>query len=233
VPGPDSIAAALAPAQSKALADDVVDRLRRAILQGTFRPGVHLREEELAAALQVSRSPVREALLQLEREGLVLRRRHRGAMVTRLSRRDLDEVYSLRLALERLALRWATANASTEDCDRMDAAVVAIGDSIAPDISVQEAARIDLEFHDLVYQAARHERLYRTWSELRPQVHLFLLARNYVANPEFRQVMIDGHRSLVDAIRARNEDGADRIAEAHVRASYARVAESYDADERG
>src|SRR6476469_10949085 len=102
----------LTPTVKRSLADDVVDRLRDAIFHGSFKPGEALREEQLAAMLDVSRGPVREALVQLEREGLVIVRRHRGATVARLSRRDLEEVYSLRLALERLAVQRAVRHAT-------------------------------------------------------------------------------------------------------------------------
>src|SRR5947207_7179212 len=74
-------------------------RRREAILRGDFAPGERLREVEIAARHDVSRGPVREALLQLEQEGLVILRRNRGAVVARMSRADLEEVYSLRLAL--------------------------------------------------------------------------------------------------------------------------------------
>ena len=89
------------------LADAIHGQLRAAILSGQCAPGEHLREVEIADRYDVSRGPVREALLQLEREGLVLLRRNRGAVVARLSRADLEEVYSLRLALERLAVAQA------------------------------------------------------------------------------------------------------------------------------
>src|SRR3954451_14400347 len=105
----------LSPTVKRSLADDVVDRLRDAIFHGSFKPGEALREEQLAAMLDVSRGPVREALVQLEREGLVLVRRHRGATVARLSRGDLEEVYSLRLALERLAIQRAARLATERD----------------------------------------------------------------------------------------------------------------------
>src|SRR6185503_14103153 len=97
------------------LADSIRGRLRDAILTGGFAPGEHLREVEIAAKYDVSRGPVREALLQLEREGLVLLRRNRGAVVARLSRADLDEVYSLRLALERLAVVEAARHGTEAD----------------------------------------------------------------------------------------------------------------------
>src|SRR6201986_4591760 len=78
--GPDATAI-LTPAAATLLSDEIVERLREAILAGMFAPGDRLREEQLADALGVSRGPVRNALLQLEREGMVLRRRNRGDSV--------------------------------------------------------------------------------------------------------------------------------------------------------
>src|SRR4051812_32626927 len=93
----------VAPARRRGLADEVADRIRDAIFGGAYRPGAQLREVELSAALDVSRGPVREALLRLEREGLVRSAWHRGATVTTLSAGDVAELYSLRGALEHLA----------------------------------------------------------------------------------------------------------------------------------
>jgi DNA-binding GntR family transcriptional regulator len=233
-PLPERLREALAPAETRSLAENVVERLRRAILHGDFEPGERLREEQLAGALEVSRGPIREAFAQLEREGLVQRRRHRGVVVSWLSERDLAEVYSLRVALEALALRWAARNATADDCERMQRAVDAIGRSISPDVSVREAAQVDLEFHDLVYEAAHHERLHRIWLDLRPQVFLFFLSRDYVATPEFRELMVRTHSEVVELIRAREEERAEEVAELHMRTSYLHVLESYrrDADDR-
>src|SRR5437879_5426292 len=186
----DGRIATLAPPSKEALADAVVERLRRTILEGHVAPGEPLREERLAAALEVSRGPVREALLQLEREGLVLRRPHRGAVVARLSRRDLEEVFSLRLALERLAFHWAARRATPDDVARLEASVRVQAKQLPGNVSRQRAAALDLEFHDIVYDAARHERLHRFWSNLRPQVHIFLLSRDYVGTPDFADIMV-------------------------------------------
>jgi DNA-binding GntR family transcriptional regulator len=221
---------ALAPAETRSLADNVAERLRRAILNGDFEPGERLREEQLAGALRVSRGPIREAFAQLEREGLVQRRRHRGVIVSRLSERDLAEVYSLRVTLEALALRWAARNATPADCERMERAVEAIGTSLSPEVTVREAAQIDLDFHDLVYEAAHHERLHRIWLDLRPQVFLFFLSRDYVATPEFRELMVRTHSEVVDVIRARDAERAEEVAGLHMRTSYLHVLESYRAE---
>src|SRR4030088_2009836 len=102
------------------LAASIRARLRQAILEGEYAPGERLREVDIAARHQVSRGPVREALLQLEQEGLVLLRRNRGAIVARLSRADLEEVYSLRLALERLAVARAVHHGTDADFSELD-----------------------------------------------------------------------------------------------------------------
>src|SRR5579871_2022414 len=91
-PQADSGGPFLGPALATLLSDEVVDRLRESILRGHFAPGDRLREEQLAEALGVSRGPIRNALVQLEREGLAVRRPNRGAVVAELSRGDLEEV---------------------------------------------------------------------------------------------------------------------------------------------
>jgi DNA-binding GntR family transcriptional regulator len=228
--GSDPLAELLLPPDQRALADDVVGRLRRTILEGYVAPGERLREEQLASLLQVSRGPVREALLQLEREGLVLRRRNRGAIVARLSRHDLEEVFSLRLALERLALQWAARKATYAECARMEGLIRRQGEELTGDVSRRFAAQLDLEFHDLVYESARHRRLARSWHDLRPQVYVFLLSRDYVGTPEFPAIMVRNHRLYLDVIRARDERRAAQVAEDHVGTSYGRVVSGYPAE---
>jgi DNA-binding GntR family transcriptional regulator len=227
----DGRIATLAPPSKEALADAVVERLRRTILEGYVAPGEPLREEHVAAALEVSRGPVREALLQLEREGLVVRRPHRGAVVARLSRRDLEEVFSLRLALERLAFHWAARRAGEDEFARMEESVRVQEEQLPGNVSRQAAARLDLEFHDIVYEAAGHERLQRFWANLRPQVHLFLLSRDYVGTPDFAGIMVRNHTLVLETIRAGDPARAEKVAEEHVRTSYKRVVSSYEAED--
>jgi DNA-binding GntR family transcriptional regulator len=217
---------ALTPPLKRSLADDIVDRLRSAILNGTFKPGQPLREEQLAASLDVSRGPVREALVQLEREGLVIVRRHRGATVARLSRADVEEVYSLRLALERLAMRQAVQHATEEDFAAMEGVLDEIRAAFARGPTEQAIADLDVRFHDLIYQAAHHQRLYDCWANLRAQIYIFLLSRN-VANPDFRVVTVQSHSDLLAVLRSRDEARAVQEIEAHLLGAYQRVIQSY------
>ena len=225
-----SISLPLTPTVKRSLADDVVDRLRDAIFHGSFKPGEALREEQLAAMLDVSRGPVREALVQLEREGLVLVRRHRGATVARLSRSDLEDVYSLRLALERLAIQRAARYATEQDFAAMEAVLLAFDVALSRGPSEKEVAELDVRFHDLIYQAARHQRLYDCWANLKSQIYIFLLSRN-VADPDFRAVTVKAHADLLAAIRTRDEARATIEIEDHLRGAYERVVRGYKAAE--
>jgi DNA-binding GntR family transcriptional regulator len=218
---------ALAPAPTGLLAEEVVDRIREPIFRGLLAPGDRLPEEQLAETLGVSRGPIRDALTQLEREGLVVRRRNRGAVVARLRRHDLDEVYSLRAAVESVACTWAARNANEADHAELQSIIDGYAD-LSPTLTLQEAADADLRFHDAVYRAARHRRLHRMWHELRPQVYLFLLARPYVGDPGFREFMATRHALILDAIRHQDETRAAQEAAVHVETSYQRVIAAYD-----
>lgn len=216
----------LIPPLKRTLGEDVVDRLREAIFAGQFAPNERLREELLSERLQVSRGPIREALSQLEREGLVIREPNRSATVARLSFEDLEEVFSLRLALERLAIREAVQHATPAHIQQMGAILDQIALALNRGLTGQEAATLDLGFHEVIYQASQHRRLYECWSLLRPQIHIFLLTRN-VANPDFREQILIGHRAIFEAIRDKDETLAVSLIEAHITAAYTRVLKSY------
>jgi DNA-binding GntR family transcriptional regulator len=210
-----------------ALSDAIRVRLRQAILTGDFAPGEHLREVDIAARFEVSRGPVREALLQLEQEGLIMLRRNRGAVVARLSRGDLEEVYSLRLALERLAVARAVRLGTEADLARVDAVLHQFrGTGSGQPLTEQEAADQDVRFHDAIYLAAHHERLYAAWKSIRGQVYVLLLGRN-VAGQDFREDTYLGHLELAYLLRIRDEARLLGAIERHIEASYARVLASY------
>ncbi len=216
----------MAPLAKRSLSVDIVDRMKEAIYSGQLAPNERLREDVLATVFGLSRGPVREALVQLEREGLVIRHPNRGATVARLSLEDLDEVYSLRLALEQLAVQQAIKNAETDYFDQMQAVVNEMQACLDRGITTQEAARLDINFHELIYQASHHTRLMNVWSNLRPQIHVFLLSRN-VVNTDYREVLVSGHQKLLDLIRAGDEPQAIHMLQLHLRAAYERIHKSH------
>lgn len=210
----------------RSLSDEVVVRLRDAIVNAKIAPGERLREEILASSMGVSRGPVREAIQRLEREGLVIIHPNRGATVARLSREDLDEVYSLRRALERLAIREAIRRAEPEYIAQMSSIVDEMVTSSAVSITPQLAAELDVRFHQALLESTGHSRLIRCWLDLRPQIHLFLLSRT-VANADFREHLVQSHTNILNSIQDRDEPRALAIIDDHLKGAYVRVMNSY------
>ncbi|MFJ9779777.1 GntR family transcriptional regulator [Amycolatopsis sp. NPDC101161] len=208
------MSARVAPARRRGLADEVADRIRDAIFDGTYPPGGSLREVELADALGVSRGPVREALLKLEREGLVRGEWHRGTTVTALSEVDVAELDSLRAALEQLAVTLVVDRGP--DLAAVDA-VVARMERAADE---HEMVRCDLDFHDAVYAAAGHRRLREAWEAIRSQVHLFLLTRIGVESEGYLAGIPAEHRQLAEALRAGDPDAALALFAVHRRHAF-------------
>ena len=216
----------LEPASKGSLADEVVDRLREAIWSNHLEAGGQLREGELAAQLGVSRGPIREALKQLEWESLVLKEANKSAVVARFSRKDLEEVYSLRLALEKLAVTQAIYNASDKRLEQMQFVIDQTAAMAESGIDEQTAAKLDIQFHKILLEASEHRRLYNAWTTLRSQIHIVLLSRN-VANADFREQAVNSHQLILDTIRNRDESRALAVIEAHLVASYDRVSGDY------
>lgn len=215
----------LQPARRRGLTDEVADRLREAILDGSLSGGERIGEVEVSQRLDVSRGPVREALVRLEQEGLVTIEWHRGATVVELTMRDVDELASLRTALERLAVVQACEHATAKDLaamrdivDRMRGARRSGADD--------QLVRLDVEFHDTIYRAAQHERLHATWTTIRSQVALFLLRRR-VASSDYGDIVVDEHSLLVDVLESGDQERAEAMIVEHLRTAYARLAAAY------
>jgi len=218
----EALDAILSSPLNRGLAADIALRLRTAIVHGYFGPGERLREEALAKSLGVSRGPVREALSQLEREGLVVIQRNRGTFVARLTREDAEEIYSLRRVLERLAVQRVIQYAAPTHFAAMRQVVETMHAYTERGITEQEAAELDVQFHELLYQASDHTRLYDCWVSLRRQIHILLLSRN-VANADFRVITGSAHAVILDALEDRDEARAIGLIEDHLRGSYERV----------
>ncbi len=203
------VEAKLGPARRRGLSNEVADTIRAAIFDGRYAPGSPLREVELAEALEVSRGPVREALQQLEREGLVRTGWHRGATVAELSTEDVAELDSLRGALECLAVRRVIEHADDAALTLIEQTADAMDRAATP----HEMVRCDMEFHDAVYAAADHSRLAQAWEAIRSQVHLFLLTRVNVSTDGYLDLVRTEHRQLASAMRLGTvEDALERFA---------------------
>lgn len=177
----------------------VLGELRRCINDGELRPGAVIRPDTVAAALQVSRIPVREALKILEGEGLVTHRPHTGYAVRSLSPEELAEVYWLRALLEGEALGRALAQATDEDRAAAREACAAAEDALAQgDVNAfSEHAR---RFHTLVLGPCRMPRLLRLLEGLWDATESYRPAR-YMGTRERADLQAE-HRKMLDAFLA-------------------------------
>jgi DNA-binding GntR family transcriptional regulator len=213
------------PVVRQRLPEEIAARLRTGIIGGSLRGGTRLREIELTDRMKAPRGAVREALQLLESEGLVERLPHRGATVKPVSKRLLDEVYSVRTALERVAMEFACRYHTDDDLQVLwqHAAEFA-----REDVPFRDVAALDIAFHDSLVAAAHHERLRAAWRTVRSQLHLFLIARPDIGARE-REAE---HRALVTALATRDPEIAVPAIEQHVRVSYKRVLEVWALRER-
>ncbi|WP_020499465.1 GntR family transcriptional regulator [Sciscionella marina] len=206
-------------ARRRGLADEVAEQVRSAILEGRFEPGSALREVELAAALEVSRGAVREGLGLLIREGLVHSGWHRGTTVIEVTVTDVEEVYAVRGALERLAALTVATQASPKELDELDYVVDRMATAVAEEADAAILSALDIEFHDTLYRIAGNSRLSTAWHGIRAQVQLFQLTRARLGYEHYRGIIAGEHRELIGLLRARNTKDLNRFAEEHVQSA--------------
>jgi DNA-binding GntR family transcriptional regulator len=210
----------------RSLADEVTDQLRDIILTGGLNPGDRAGEAEISQRLRVSRGPVREALVRLEQEGLVASEWHRGALVVDLTRTDVVELATLRAALEAVAMSEAAREATEKDLGLLQDAVERMR-SARERGSDESLVRLDVEFHDIVYRAAHHDRLYAAWTTIRSQVALALLRRR-VVNEDYLGIVVEEHAALAATLASRDPDRAKAEIATHLEGAYSRLLADYD-----
>lgn len=187
----------VSPLRQAPLGEQLLEQLRALIVRGELAPGQHLVEGWVAENFGVSRGPVRDALRQLELEGLVETRR-RGVFVRGLTDVDLVELYSLRGALEGLAFRGAHARRGKADWTPVEEALSRMRAAAeASDPATFAAA--DLDFHSALYVVAGNKRLAATWAMHRPIFAAMLDVTN-TRDRDLRPIASD-HAELADALR--------------------------------
>jgi len=187
--------------------------IRAAIIDGRLEPGRRLKEEELARELGISRTPVREALLVLQTEGLLESAPNRGATVRTYEAADLDDLYQLRALLEGFAARRAAARISTGDLERLRESCERFVALRAED-DVADLVRENVSFHNTILEAAGSERLAQM---VRKVIELPLVYRSYVwYSPEQKLISEHYHRQLTAALTAHDAERAELVMKEHV-----------------
>jgi DNA-binding GntR family transcriptional regulator len=194
--------------------EGIVDQLRRAIFEGKLPPGTVLRQEHLARQLQVSRTPLREALIALEHEGFIVFSPTGAAMVASLDVTDAREIMDVREMIDGLAARLLAQRGMTPEVDR---ALTALADEMCriADVDPHRYLVANADFHAMIVEATGHARL----QQYVPLVRMS--AKVVFANVKDLDHRLSSsgeeHRTLLAAIRSGDGEAAERSARDHVR----------------
>jgi DNA-binding GntR family transcriptional regulator len=191
----------------------VEEHLRRAIVEGRFAPGEHLSDRAMQDTFQVSRTVVREAVRQLEAEGLVETIPHRGIFVKVLSVQEAEQVYAVRAVLEPLAAKEFTRNASDREIDELEAILAGIRSHIggSPDQSLIELKQ---QFYETLLRGGGNVYVQKMLNQLLNQNTQ--LRSTSLSNPQRLPATVAELETIVSAIRRRDEDAAGTASLAHV-----------------
>ncbi|WP_328325645.1 GntR family transcriptional regulator [Kribbella sp. NBC_00382] len=223
-PGP---ARTLRPAPRLMLRESVYESLKRLLMDNALEPGARLSIDGLARELEVSQTPVREALFRCEAEGLVVRRPNAGYLVAPLLGRDaLLNLYDLRLLLEPAAAARAAANATTQDRQAIDDAVQAMAPAVHGDTyrAYRDFADEDAKLHTTIAIASGNPLIAETLDRLHAHIHSYrLYFRHGIA-----EVTTTEHQAIADAIHTQNQPAAEQAMRTHLENSRTRLLTAYD-----
>ncbi len=195
------------------MADRIAEALRQAIVTGRLRAGVRINESAIATTYRISRSPIREALRMLQQEGLVTMQPRRGAFVTLLTSQDVLEVYGVKAMIEGYATRLATGRMSDGDLETLAGYVRRMEEEATRPESGPyiESTRL---FHDFIVTASGNRTLASIYHGLDRKIHW--LRTVSLSRPGRIPVSLADHRAILDAMRRRDADLAERLARAHI-----------------
>ncbi|WP_119698541.1 GntR family transcriptional regulator [Microbacterium halotolerans] len=200
----------------------VAEILREAITTGDLEPGQKLTELELAAQLGTSRAPVREALRQLEQEGLVVSYPYRGTEVLGVSQEEIENVLvPIRMALERFAFDKAMSAATDDDIAGLNAIIDSM-DAAASEGDLARLADDDIRFHEAIVVLSGQQHCLQIWRTIQPRVRAYFRRdANYYGDSH---AVADQHRDLIRALRSGDtERGLQAITE-HIRTHFSSAA---------
>lgn len=196
--------------QQRSTPDLIADALREAIVRGIFQEGQSLRQDEIATQFGVSRIPVREALRQLEAEGLVQIHLNRGAMVSALSPAEAQEIFEIRSALEVKAIQLAIPKLTPSDLEKASE-ILAQTDQVT---DAGMLAKLNWEFHATLYTTAERPRLLTIIKTLHLNVDRYV--RLQMSQMDYLERSQKEHYQLLEACQQHDTKAAVRLLKRHI-----------------
>ncbi|RYD60082.1 MAG: GntR family transcriptional regulator [Sphingomonadales bacterium] len=197
--------------ERKTTASEVARVLRRRILSGFYPEDEFIRQEIVAQELGVSRIPVREALAQLESEGLVIRVKYRGALVPKQSFEEIEEIYELRLMLEPYLLQHSIRNITPEQ-------IVHLRDIVERSRGTEQVtdwAGMNVDFHRALFEVARKPLALQTLDNLLMRADRYLKMQSFRSTTT-KEESDEQHARILDRVEARDIEGAIHALREHI-----------------
>jgi DNA-binding GntR family transcriptional regulator len=210
----DIIAVSESESSMHSLRGKVFLKLQNDILNGKYQAGDSLIETKLSESMGVSRTPIREAIRQLELEGLVSSVPNKGAVVNGVTKKDIEDIYTIRMMIEGLAARWAAENISKEELDELRE-TVELEEFYTNKNDTAHLMQFDSKFHEIIFKASKSRPLMHTLSTFH---HYVQKARvTSLATPGRAMKSLEEHRAILNAIEAKMPDVAERLTVEHIK----------------
>ena len=201
----------------------VFHKLRDDILSGKYEEHEELKEVAIGEEMGVSRTPVREAFRQLELEGLIQIIPNKGAYVTGITEKDVKDIYIIRSLLEGLCARWATEHITKEQMEEMEENVY-LAKFHAEKGHLEQLADLDNRFHDILYEACNSKMLEHQLKDFHEYV--LRVRKKTLANANRGPKSNEEHEQIMEAIKAKNADLAEQLANHHMLNAYNNMVEN-------
>jgi DNA-binding GntR family transcriptional regulator len=198
--------------ENQPLKDIVYKSLRYDILTGKILGGTHITESSIAKRLDVSRTPVREALQRLTQEKLVISLPRAGYIVEDMSDEDIQDLFSARFEIESLVIKRAVKYITDNELSMMKQNID-IAKACIQSGELQKMTELDLEFHAMIYKASRSKTLFRICQNLGELTMKYRHGLNLVR--DLWEKIIENHTSIYEALAAKNEDKAVKTIVSH------------------
>ena len=198
--------------------------LQKDILSGVLPDGSKLTEQAVCKRYNVSRTPVREALRQLEADGLISNIPNRGAYVTGLTRRDISDLFDLRALFEVQAAEWAIKRIGSEDIDRLSESLDFMEFYTLRD-DVEKVLSFNSQFHSIIYAGTKNRMIQKTLSIY--HTYLKYSAPHKTYTEESLKAILEEHKAILEAFEARNVAAGRKAMEFHMEQSKLRRIAQY------
>jgi DNA-binding GntR family transcriptional regulator len=209
----------------KSLGEHVFDSLKQAIIRGNMSPGEWLVESHIADTLGISRTPVREAIHKLEREGLIERQPRGGFTVLGLTRDDIEETFGIRAVLEGYAARLAALKHQEKELVPLKRKIEEFEKCLEKK-QTDNLTRINTEFHELLYALSKSPKLVHMINGLTDQIYRF--RQIILKETKMAKISNDDHKQMLDFIRKRDADGVEALVRDHIARGQEMVLEEFD-----